>query len=607
MADLWTRLKQRKLVQWALAYAAFAFALLQGVDIVAQRFAWPDAIERLLIIALCVGIFVVLLLAWYHGERGMQKVTGTELLLIALLLAVGGGMLWRFAPGTTATRAPSVRVSPAASTPRGARAMSVDPKSIAVLSFTSMSPGQDNTYFAEGLSEEIINSLSRVPDLAVAARTSSFALGDRRLTVPQIAARLHVATVLEGSVRRGGDKLRISAQLIRASDGFELWSDTYDRNSKDIIAIQEDVARQIALALKTATNPEALAAMQRAGTRSVKAYQIYLEGLAVWNDALRETNGDKMQDAQHAFEQAVRIDPQFVDAYANLANMQLEQLRPTDYMAPRVDAGFGVRLERARKDLERAAALARNEAGRNYYTALRASLDQQYVQAIRLMSAYVRTNPHHQDALMYLGIWSLNVGDGGQARSWLRQMARMKLSEHMANAPVFLLTMSGDYELAAKVARQRMHAYPDDLNILYQAHRALLAAGQVTEAAQVLSRYMSSNAPALGKSLAQLRQDCAEGRTADAEKRYAQSVEHGSSRVAQRWLALELLGRTDEAARLLEPLDRSGNLHALASYLAYPQFDVTRYPHLQAVLVAQGVHRPPARPMPYTCKPRATP
>src|SRR6266702_7683530 len=97
MSEFLQRLKQRKLVQWTLAYVAAAFALLQGVDIVAQRFGWPEQTMRLVIVALSVGLFVTLVLAWYHGERGAQRVTGTELVILALLLAIGGGLLWRFA------------------------------------------------------------------------------------------------------------------------------------------------------------------------------------------------------------------------------------------------------------------------------------------------------------------------------------------------------------------------------------------------------------------------------------------------------------------------------------------------------------------------------
>src|SRR3954464_4222896 len=108
MNEFLQRLKERKLVQWAIAYVAAAFALLQGIDIVAQRFGWPDIVERTLIIATCIGFFVALILAWYHGERGVQRVTGTELIIIGLVLAVGGGFLWRFA---AIARTPDNRVA----------------------------------------------------------------------------------------------------------------------------------------------------------------------------------------------------------------------------------------------------------------------------------------------------------------------------------------------------------------------------------------------------------------------------------------------------------------------------------------------------------------
>ena len=111
MTEFLQRLRERKLVQWAVAYAAAAFALLQGIDIIAAKFGWPESFERILIIALCIGFFVTLLLAWYHGERGEQKVSGTELLLLALLLAIGGGLLWKFALNAPAP--PSVAASAA--------------------------------------------------------------------------------------------------------------------------------------------------------------------------------------------------------------------------------------------------------------------------------------------------------------------------------------------------------------------------------------------------------------------------------------------------------------------------------------------------------------
>src|SRR6058998_2568290 len=127
MNEFLRRLKERKLVQWALAYVAAAFALLQGIDIVAQRFAWPEQTMRFVIIALSVGLFVTLVLAWYHGERGAQRVTGTELLIIGLVLALGGGLLWRFAAGS---RLPETKA--AASQPNDHKTLA---NSVAVLAF----------------------------------------------------------------------------------------------------------------------------------------------------------------------------------------------------------------------------------------------------------------------------------------------------------------------------------------------------------------------------------------------------------------------------------------------------------------------------------------
>src|ERR1700755_3110623 len=136
MNEVFQRLKQRKLVQWAIAYVAAAFALLQGIDIVAQQFFWPEGVRRGITLALVVGFFVTLVIAWYHGERGSQRVSGTELLIIGLVLAVGGGLLWRFA----STHAPENKTSAAPNESRTSEPAAVIPeKSVAVLAFSNLS------------------------------------------------------------------------------------------------------------------------------------------------------------------------------------------------------------------------------------------------------------------------------------------------------------------------------------------------------------------------------------------------------------------------------------------------------------------------------------
>jgi adenylate cyclase len=309
MGEFWRRLQQRKLAQWAVAYAAAAFALVQGVDIFAQRFGWPDAIERGLLIACVVGFFTVLVVAWYHGERGAQRVSNMEISILTVLLLIGGGALWWYAPGPRSP-APMATGSPAA-TP----ANDADRRSIAVLPFVNMSGDKDNEYFSDGISEEILNVLAKTPDLHVAARTSSFAFKDKAMEVPAIARELNVRMVLEGSVRKQGDRVRITAQLIDAKTGFHVFSQTYDRELKDIFAIQDEIAKAIGSELEVKLAGAPVPGKNSVGTTNLKAYDLYLRGIALWQTRSEEN----LWQAVDVFKQAVAADPAFAQAYGGLA------------------------------------------------------------------------------------------------------------------------------------------------------------------------------------------------------------------------------------------------------------------------------------------------
>src|SRR6185312_14693557 len=318
MNELIARLKQRKLVQWTLAYVAFAFALLQGIDMVAARFGWPDAIERGLIIAACAGFFITLLLAWYHGERGVQKVTGMELLLLALLLALGGAFMWRFSgshmPAPIAAVASLAKASPAPATAR----TDIPAKSIAVLPFENLSDDKDNVFFSDGLSEEILNSLARIDGLRVIGRTSSFQFKGKDVDSRTIGARLGVANLLEGSVRREGERARVTAQLIRASDGTQLWSQTYDRTVTDSLAVQLDIAEQVAGVLNVVLDGKQRARMRAAGVKNVDAFIAYQKGWKLYIDAHAKPGVnliDGLRQANVEFDKATALDPNFSFAY----------------------------------------------------------------------------------------------------------------------------------------------------------------------------------------------------------------------------------------------------------------------------------------------------
>ena len=208
-------------------------------------------------------------------------------------------------------------------------------KSVAVLAFADLSEERQNDYFSDGISEELINMLSKVPELKVAARTSTFSFKGKNTSVPDIAKQLGVAYVVEGSVRRSGNRVRITAQLINAADGFHLWSDSFDREVKDIFDVQDEIAAIIASSLKLKL---AVATKSKLGAVNPEAYRLYVEGIHFWS--LR--SNEALKRAQGLFTQAIALDPDFARAYAGLADCELVLTRAV------VDRNVPDRLEIAR-------------------------------------------------------------------------------------------------------------------------------------------------------------------------------------------------------------------------------------------------------------------
>jgi len=357
MSEFLQRLKQRKLVQWTVAYVAAAFALLQGIDIVAQRFGWPEQTMRLVIIALSVGLFVTLVLAWYHGERGAQRLTGAELLILSLLLAIGGGLLWRF---VSIARGP--REQSGAARASAESQSEVNAKSVAVLAFANLSDDKGSEYFSDGISEELLTVLQKIPGLHVAARTSAFSFKGKNATAQEIGQKLGVAHLVEGSVRKAGDAVRIAARLTQANTGEEQWSENYTRNLKDVFAVQTEIAQTIVEQLRGqltggATNPTTKAEIQaevraaeKGGTKNVEAHEAYLQGRFFLNrHSKKETD-----QARTAFERAVELDPKFALAWAGLAQTHVWDC---NYATEGGQKGFNEHLAAARNAVERAIAI----------------------------------------------------------------------------------------------------------------------------------------------------------------------------------------------------------------------------------------------------------
>jgi len=316
-------------------------------------------------------------------------------------------------------------------------------KSVAVLPFTAMSSGEDDGYFADGLTEEILNSLTALPELLVTARTSSFYFKGKNLPIPEIAATLGVAHVVEGSVRKY--RVRITAQLIRADDGFHLWSSTYDRTLNDVFAVQEDIASNIAQTLDVVLNDDKREKMKRAGIGNVEAFIAYQKGLEMMERAHSISEPiDLLPEANQYYDQALAIVPAIVDAQLQrtdlFGHMIYDNARGKGDFTP---AQLESALEEIRGGLLLAARYARSDAQRAYFEAERAlfsdnwsgipaNLDRAFQSnecysvnwAATLAGIFgwaTQISDHYERLMRCDPLSGINVAMGGQALLWAGQ------------------------------------------------------------------------------------------------------------------------------------------------------------------------------------------
>src|SRR5271167_992825 len=272
--------------------------------------------------------------------------------------------------------------------------------SIVVLPFANMSSDPENEFFADGITEEIINALAQIEDLRVAARTSAFSFKGKQIDLRTVGESLNVTTILEGSVRKSGNRLRITAQLINVADGYHIWSERYDRALEDIFEVQDEIAKTIANRLKVTLRAEKQEPLVRAGTKNLEAYQLYLKGRFHWN----ERNVDGFQKAVGYFLEAIEKDPGYALAYAGLADAYnlasfLNVFPPTEMM-PKAKAAAAKALEIDDDLAEAHVSLA--YANFTYDWDWTAS-GKQFAQALALNPAYVSNHYYYPFYLSALG------------------------------------------------------------------------------------------------------------------------------------------------------------------------------------------------------------
>jgi adenylate cyclase len=334
--NLFAELRRRNVIRMAGLYLVGAWLAVQVAATLLPVFEAPAWVMKALVVLLAIGFPAALVFAWVFeltpeglkrdGEvpvaESIAPQTARRLdrgIIVVLLLALGFFALDRFvlAPqreaALVANAAQAVQSrAPDVATPTDQRA------SIAVLPFVNMSSDQEQEYFSDGLSEELLNQLAQIAQLRVIARTSSFSFKGKELDVASIAKALDVAHVLEGSVRKSGNTLRITAQLVRASDSSHLWSQTYDRELSDVFKVQDEISREVVAALKLKLLPDQrITSTQR--TSNIAAYEQYLIGKENANQAVGRSG---LEASMAATQRAIAFDPDYANAWAQLSNRQ---------------------------------------------------------------------------------------------------------------------------------------------------------------------------------------------------------------------------------------------------------------------------------------------
>src|SRR5205814_3103875 len=308
-------LKRRKVYKVAVAYIVAAWALSQGIAQVFPVFDVPNWAIRSIVLLIIVGLPIALVLAWMFeitpqgikrtatadampGASRRKKYIWIYVVVIGAAISIGLFFLGRYTAGNKT----------AAATPNELPA-----KSIAVLPFVDLSPAKDQEYFCDGISEEILDALAKVEGLRVVARTSSFSFKAKNADVAEIAQKLNVKNILEGSLRREGNRIRITAQLVNAHDGFHIWSDTFERELGGVFAVQDEITRSIVDALKIKF---AVTLPPRMG-QNTEAYDLYLQGLYLSN----KSDEENLRKSLNLFQRALDKDPTLSRAWVGIAKV----------------------------------------------------------------------------------------------------------------------------------------------------------------------------------------------------------------------------------------------------------------------------------------------
>ena len=468
---LFAELKRRRVIRVVVLYAIGGWIVIEVASTVLPNLNLPEWSVTLVTALVGLGFLLAVSLAWAFdlGPGGIERTSPRQ------------------APESVQPAAePAPAPVPAAAPPAPAPvAKPADPrKSIAVLPFVNMSGDAENEYFSDGIAEEILNLLVKLPQLRVASRTSSFIFKGKSVGIPEVAAKLGVSTVLEGSVRRAGDRVRITAQLIDADTDSHLWSETYDRELKDVFQIEDDIAKSIVDALQMTLTPKERRAIQVVSTSDAKAYDYYLRGRSYMYTMTRRD----YECAIRMFEQAITIDDKYALAYAGIGDAYSHLYRYAEATQENV--------RKAVEASEKAVALDPDSAEARASHGLAMFISDDYEAAEREFSRAIELNPNLWEPYYYFGLAWSSKGEFEKAIQMYKKAMEVNPADYQA--PIFIAQSYASLgrkhdEMKARLAsleqiQRHLDMNPHDTRALYVGANQFANVGEFAKAQELAER-----------------------------------------------------------------------------------------------------------------------
>jgi TolB-like protein/Flp pilus assembly protein TadD len=545
--SFFAELKRRNVYKVAVAYAVVAWLVIQAASILLPTFEAPPWVMKVLVLVIMLGFPAALIFSWAFEitpegiklesevapNKSIARKTGRKLVAMTAVLAViaAGLFVFQYIRSQSST---------------SVVAHLIPNKSIAVLPFDNLSRDPDNAYFCEGVQDEILTRLARVADLKVISRTSTQKFKSAPENLPDIAKQLGVTNILEGSVQKSNDQVRVNVQLINALTDAHLWADTYDRKLTDIFAVESEIARTIAETLQARLSGSEKSSMAKTPTVNPDAYELYLKGRFFWN----KRTGDDLRKGIDYFNQAIAKDPNYALAYVGLADCYLllpsyAAVSPADSVPP------------ARAALKKALELDDSLAEAHASSGLLATVELELQPGIDELKRAIELKPNYATAHHWLALAWMTVGKFDSAIAEAKRAVELDPLSLIINADFsWIYLCARRYDEAEAQARKVLEIDPSFFLAHYYLGEILQFTGRSSEAMAEYQKALDlTNDP---YPLAAVGQICARtGKVEEARKILAQLDEEAKSRFVAPYARALLLTGLGERAQAIDELDRA--------------------------------------------------